>query len=97
MTAARGDLPLIRVKGTVEGEGRKQEGVATYVNLAQILVATLHEDAGGQPTLTIRLPGYSVTVVGDDATALEAFLRPHAAAIPSEEPDPVTYALSPYA
>ena len=97
MTAAGGDLPLIRVKGTVEGGGRKQEGVATYITLAQILVVTLLEDAGGQPTLTIQLPGYSVTVVGDDATALEAFLRPHAAAIPSEEPDPVTYALSPYA
>ncbi len=96
MTAAGGDLPLIRVKGTVEGGGRKQEGVATYVNLAQILVATLYEDADGQPALTMRLPGYSVTVVGDDATALEAYLRPHAAAIPSEEPDPVTYALSPY-
>ncbi len=97
MTAAGGELPLIRVKGTVEGGGRKQEGVTTYVNLAQILVATLHDEAGGQPTLTIRLPGNSVTVVGNDATTQEAILRPHAAAIPSEEPDPVTYALSPYA
>ena len=84
MAATDGPRGLVRVLAKPVGAHALVEAAPTYINLAHLLDAPVTTTQAGEVFVTLHLPGRTLSVKGDAATALDGYLRRQAVALPAE-------------